>query len=335
MQGGVERLKLLDGWRAISILAVLAGHLLPLGPHRWQGNDMVARFGMSIFFVLSGFLIVSILWRDQNVGRFLVRRLARIVPLAWLAILIVFSLEGASVADWLANLFFYANLPPQHLDHAGHFWSLGVEMQFYLGIAIVVAAFGQRGLWLVPPAALAITLLRIWAGMPTTIVTLYRVDDILAGGCLALIHLGPARSFPARALARVPFWPLGALALAACHAEAGVLAYARPYLAAMMVGALLYQPEHRIRPVLESRPMGYIARISYALYVIHPFTVRGWLGEGDAVVRYCKRPLAIALAFVAAHISTFRFERAFIRWSHRGAQPRNEKASSNAASRRP
>ena len=68
MQGGVERLKLLDGWRAISILAVLAGHLLPLGPHRWQGNDMVARFGMSIFFVLSGFLIVGILWRDQNVG---------------------------------------------------------------------------------------------------------------------------------------------------------------------------------------------------------------------------------------------------------------------------
>jgi len=44
MQGGVERLKLLDGWRAISILAVLAGHLLPLGPHRWQGNDMVARW---------------------------------------------------------------------------------------------------------------------------------------------------------------------------------------------------------------------------------------------------------------------------------------------------
>jgi peptidoglycan/LPS O-acetylase OafA/YrhL len=330
-QGGVERLKLLDGWRAISILAVLAGHLLPLGPHRWQGNDMVARFGMSIFFVLSGFLIVSILWRDQHVGRFLIRRLARIVPLAWLAILIVFSLEGASAADWLANLFFYANLPPQHLEHAGHFWSLGVEMQFYLAIAIVVAALGRRGLWLVPLAALMITLLRIWAGMPTTIVTLYRVDDILAGGCLALIHLGPTRSFPIRMLARAPFWLVGALALAACHADAGALAYARPYLAATMVGALLYQPERRIRLVLESRAMGYIAWISYALYVIHPFMVRGWLGDGDTLARYCKRPLALALTFFAAHVSTFYFERAFIRWSHRGVQPRNETASGNAA----
>ncbi|WP_340313799.1 acyltransferase family protein [Rhizorhabdus argentea] len=329
-QRGVERLKLLDGWRAVSILAVLAGHLLPLGPHRWLGNDMVARFGMSIFFVLSGFLIVSILWRDQHVGRFLARRLARIVPLAWLAVLIVFSLEGAPAADWLANLFFYANLPPQHLDHAGHFWSLGVEMQFYLGIAVVVAAFGRRGLWLVPPVALAITLLRICAGMPTTIVTLYRVDDILAGGCLALIHLGPARSYSVRMLAALPFWPVCGLALAACHADAGALAYARPYLAATMVGALLYQPGRRIRSVLESRSMGYIARISYALYIIHPFTVRGWLGDGDTLIRYCKRPLAIALTFFAAHVSTFRFERSFIRWSHRGAQPRNETVSSNA-----
>ncbi len=38
----MQRIPILDGWRALSILLVLAGHLLPLGPHRWGLNGAVA-----------------------------------------------------------------------------------------------------------------------------------------------------------------------------------------------------------------------------------------------------------------------------------------------------
>ena len=131
------RVPVLDGWRGISILCVLAGHMLPLGPKFLRFNEMIATTGMSLFFVLSGFLIVSMLSRDDNVLSFLIRRVFRIVPLAWGFLIIVLLFNGANWELWQANLLFYENLPPFYLlDHAGHFWSLCVEMQFYVAIAL-------------------------------------------------------------------------------------------------------------------------------------------------------------------------------------------------------
>ena len=56
-----KRLDVLDGWRGLSILLVLLGHLFPLGPKAWQMNGAVAGTGMAIFFTLSGCLITSVL----------------------------------------------------------------------------------------------------------------------------------------------------------------------------------------------------------------------------------------------------------------------------------
>jgi len=61
----------------------------------------------------------------------------------------------------------------------------------------------------------------------------------------------------------------------------------------------------------------YLAKISYALYIIHHFTMFGWLSSGDVWTKYAKRPLAFAITFGLAHLSTFHFERRFIEWSHR------------------
>jgi peptidoglycan/LPS O-acetylase OafA/YrhL len=60
---------------------------------------------------------------------------------------------------------------------------------------------------------------------------------------------------------------------------------------------------------LASRPLRYIATISYALYVIHPATVHGWMNEGGTLTRYLlKRPMSFALTFILAHLSTFYWE---------------------------
>lgn len=45
------RFHVLDGWRGISILLVLAGHLLPIGLPEWQMNASVAASGMAMFFI--------------------------------------------------------------------------------------------------------------------------------------------------------------------------------------------------------------------------------------------------------------------------------------------
>jgi peptidoglycan/LPS O-acetylase OafA/YrhL len=77
------RLPILDGLRAISILLVLAAHMLPLGPKVIALNSTAGAMGMSLFFALSGFLIASTLIHNADIREFLVRRLTRIVPLAY------------------------------------------------------------------------------------------------------------------------------------------------------------------------------------------------------------------------------------------------------------
>jgi peptidoglycan/LPS O-acetylase OafA/YrhL len=63
--------------------------------------------------------------------------------------------------------------------------------------------------------------------------------------------------------------------------------------------------------------LGYIATVSYALYVIHHLLMFTWLGSGDKLVKYLKRPLLIAATFGLAHLSTFRFERRCMAWGKR------------------
>ncbi|MFZ8469373.1 acyltransferase family protein, partial [Staphylococcus aureus] len=78
------------------------GHMLPLGPKFLQFNEMVATTGMSLFFILSGFLIISMLVRNGDVASFLMRRVCRIVPLAWSVLIVILIFNGANWEFWAA-----------------------------------------------------------------------------------------------------------------------------------------------------------------------------------------------------------------------------------------
>jgi peptidoglycan/LPS O-acetylase OafA/YrhL len=112
---GMPRFVALDGWRGISILLVLAGHLFPLGPKYLKMNECIASLGMAIFFTLSGFLITTTLLYRPSVAEFLIRRLCRIVPLAWLFTLIAVTLAKVSF-HYTAQILFFSNLPPFWAD---------------------------------------------------------------------------------------------------------------------------------------------------------------------------------------------------------------------------
>lgn len=316
-----NHLDVLDGWRGISILLVLAGHLLPIGPARFVLNDMTASMGMVLFFILSGFLITRFLLTHLSVRDFLIRRFFRIVPLAWLALAITLPLAGAAQSDYLPNFLFYTNLPPQHLLPAiAHFWSLSVEVQFYLGIAIVVVLLGRRGLMLLPAACIAVTLYRVTQGAHLDIVTSRRVDEILAGGVLALVHAGKFGRLSG-ALSRPNVFVMIVLLAIASHSESGFMNYLRPYFAALLIGCTLNNAPGRVSELLRSRVLRYIATISFALYVFHGILTHTWLGSGDKIVKYLKRPLLFAATFAMAHLSTFYFEQRWIalgkRWATR------------------
>ena len=144
-----ERLSILDGWRAVSILSVLAAHLLPLNALVPHSNEAAGLFGMAVFFTLSGFLITRFLIERPDPRAFIIRRAFRILPLAWVGVLAAFLIDGGNgtLAQLTANLLFYANLPPIPLfDSGAHLWSLNVEVQFYVMIALAVAMIGKNAL---------------------------------------------------------------------------------------------------------------------------------------------------------------------------------------------
>lgn len=309
----------LDGVRAASILLVMGGHLVPLGPSELMLNDVAAAMGMSLFFTLSGFLIVRFLWADQRIAPFLIRRFARIVPLATVFAVVmglILTFEPRATLELVTYVSNYAwNFPPG----TGPLWSLCVEMHFYVAIALAVAMFGRRGLWLVPVVMIGVTMLRIAEGTTLDIRTHLRVDEILVGGVLALgvIHFGGANGGGPR-WARHLIWPVGLLFAASASPHLGALGYARPYLGGLTVLILMIAPYGWARVLLSSAPAAYIARISYALYILHMGLASYWFAEGDRTTLYfVKRPLTLALTFAGAHLSTNTLEKWGNAWGKR------------------
>lgn len=301
----LERLVILDGWRAASILFVLAGHLLPLGPGAWRMNSAFASFGMAIFFTLSGFLITSLLLAKPDVPQFLGRRFLRILPLAWAAMLILLVANRSDAAAAAANLLFYANLPPDHLLKGGQpLWSLCVEIQFYVGIALLVAVAGKRALYVLPLLALIVTGLRVSTGAYHSIVTWFRLDEILAGATLALIY-HHRRSID---IPKITLFLLAPLALLTSHEDAGAFTYFRPYVVGAMVGSTIYAAPDILCRLSTNRVVSWIAAISFGLYVIHGILVETWLGTGDTLAKYAKRPALIGATFLIAHLSYRYYE---------------------------
>ena len=308
------RIPILDGWRATSILCVLGAHLVPLSPKALQLNFVAGAMGMALFFCLSGFLIVQFLAGGMPVREFLARRLARIIPLSWAALLILFLWHHYDVTTIVRNILFIANLPPVVMPIGGeHLWSLGVEMQFYICVALICLVLGRRGLYLVPVLAFAVTTARVVSGERISIITWHRIDEILAGGIIALTYAGWFGSGALGRLKTLPLWPF-AIGLVICsHPDSGPLQYLRPYMAALLVGSSIGNAPHLLRRVLVSRPMAYVAEISYALYVIHGMLSATWLGSGDKLVKYLKRPLLFGATFLLAHLSTRYYEQPITR----------------------
>jgi peptidoglycan/LPS O-acetylase OafA/YrhL len=128
----VERCVELDGVRGVAILLVLAGHADPrLAP--------LAAAGVTLFFVLSGYLITGLLmaeWAQQGrleLRRFYVRRLSRLAPPLFFMLGVMAPLLHANWEHWLAAATWIGNYTGGvGVDPFGHTWSLAVEEQFYL-----------------------------------------------------------------------------------------------------------------------------------------------------------------------------------------------------------
>jgi peptidoglycan/LPS O-acetylase OafA/YrhL len=290
----------LDGLRAISIMLVLACHMVPLGPSVLRLNFAAGALGMSIFFSLSGFLITSSLLHNASVFEFALRRVARIVPLLYLYLFVVSAIGLVHFDNALLTSVFLINYFTQFENgFTAHLWSLCVEMHFYLAIGAVVLIIGQRGIWVVWPTCILVTLLKIKSGNSYPYETHLRLDELLVGSCIATIY-----PFIKERTSSVIFVLIAAIMCAvAASPFAGWAQYIRCYAVATLMASVLCHSKTWLSRFLASRAMTYVASISYALYVIHMATVQGWMREGDLTIRVIKRLLSFLITFSAASLS--------------------------------
>ena len=141
----------IDGLRAVAVASVVAYHI----DKEWLPGGYV---GVDVFFVISGFLITSIVWRELQLGSFsladfYLRRVRRIIPVMLVVVLATLvagaalllpdalsrlSMSAMFAAASAANIYFWLYLDDDYFAEASdqepllHLWSLGVEEQFYL-----------------------------------------------------------------------------------------------------------------------------------------------------------------------------------------------------------
>jgi len=200
----------LDGLRAFAVLIVVAFHARVPG---FSGGFI----GVDVFFVLSGFLITTILRRELatrekiDLFRFWRRRLARLYP-ALLFALVVFVLVGpfySSNPNYLAE-FLYSGLYLSNYSYAiyqlpfvfRHTWSLSVEMQFYLIWPFAIILLSRLGSgWIVLiliTGVIADSMWRIYVFNSGNVHWSYfafdtRATGLMLGGALAYIGWRPDR----------------------------------------------------------------------------------------------------------------------------------------------
>jgi peptidoglycan/LPS O-acetylase OafA/YrhL len=141
----------LDGFRALSIMIVIICHVLMSFKTPYDFHPL-ANLGVQFFFVISGFLITTLLIKEQldkgsiNLKNFYIRRAIRILPVAYLFLGIVVLLNFIlrlhldyfliiAAFLFIRNFFVYS----EGVNHlTTHYWSLSVEEQFYIVFPVIL-----------------------------------------------------------------------------------------------------------------------------------------------------------------------------------------------------
>ena len=278
-----HRIPSLDGLRAIAILLVLFGHLIPS-----DLGLLLASFGVQVFFVLSGYLITSLLQQEHAIEgqidlcAFYRRRSFRIFPAAF-AYMVVMAVVMPTTRAGLPyavtyTVSYHLNNIPTALEHL---WSLSVEEQFYLlwPFAIWLGfRFRAQIAWtaMFCSGAFRLVCASTHIVLPSPPHYLFPgAMDALAAGCLAAIyapalkpHIDKLRdSTPIAIALPVTAWTLNALLWSG---RASALWGCVPIL---LAASLLLVVERRDR-ILNNMVTGWLGALSYSVYLWQqPFTV--------------------------------------------------------------
>jgi peptidoglycan/LPS O-acetylase OafA/YrhL len=338
----------LDVLRFFAFLLVFLSHTVPGDTAFWArtpfsgatANVIVGlaaggAFGVDLFFALSSFLITTLLLREREAGgtvdvtAFYMRRILRIWPLYFVFLLVVTPLMGYVLPDesmplkyigaflllagnWACVLWGYPH------SVAGPLWSVSMEEQFYLvwpwilrrwaanllavALVLVAVSFVAR-IYLVMQGAVHP---QIWCN------TLARLDPIACGALLAVIIRRKEISLSGVTRAALLLFGIAVLTLAGRYGDFTGTRSLIMFPAVTVACVALILATLGLPAV---RPLVYLGRISYGLYVFHLtfvmlFDVSATHDPADRVVRIV---LTLVATIAAAAVSYHLLERPFLR----------------------
>jgi len=342
----------LNGLRAIAALTVVIHHTtLELGSFNLDpkffgtfqdGNPKgldLAGFGVSIFFALSGFLITYLLLLEKkrqsiNIKKFYIRRILRIWPIYYLYLLICiltilclgYNLNGKSL---LYYIFYAANIPflaNTTLPFLAHYWSLGVEEQFYLFWPWIVKAKEKY----ITPATLALIILLLGTKIylhlfiPNTllekILDVTRFHCMLIGAFGAILYYRNHKMFLSIATSNISqliSWIIIAL-LSINHFHIASF-IDNEIISCVSVVLIMGQITVKNRLInLELRWLDLLGKISYGMYVIHPLIIFFYSKlVGDIAINSILKyllvySLILTTTIIIAYLSYEHFEKRFL-----------------------
>lgn len=343
----------LDGLRFICISAVIWHHV-PI----WTGLTHISVFfarghvGVDFFFVLSGFLITTLLLREEtargafSLRAFYWRRALRIIPIyflvvsiaAFYAIVIKGRTEDLEILPYYF-LFLSNFLKVEDIGFLSPTWSLSMEEQFYLIWPALLLIVPRRWMLQVLAALIALNVLGAmglyeWLGLLPIDGQHLRFEvccttyaPILMGSFCALLLNSPegfAALRPLTGFQAAP-WLWFALLLLALAGFPGALEgppnLVVHSLMCLMLVSLVVREDNGMAPLMRLPPLVRIGQISYGIYLYHlfalaivtkAFEVLGLTSWGWVLVLY------YALTILIAEISFRRFEAWFLRFRRRG-----------------
>ena len=341
----------LDGLRAIAVGIVLAAHG---GVPYFRSGGV----GVDTFFVLSGFLITTILsteWARTgsiNFRNFYARRFLRLAPALLLTCAFVAAgmlwLEDRFPGTEIALVLSYTSnwaqaLYKVHLTWLNHCWSLSIEEQFYLLWPLVIVGLARlerspaTKVKMLLGGALLVAIYRatrvgIYSDERINFGLDTRMDTLMAGAALAYF----VQSLPTRRLAEGVSWWLGRLvaplALAGIFGIIHFVTWYSPWMgwvgyilvagaAVLVIMDLVVGGHSWLARVLAWQPLVFIGKISYGIYLLHLpvyYIIEKLMPTAALPVRLGLK-LAISLSLATA--SYYLIEQRFLRMKGRFEPP--------------
>jgi peptidoglycan/LPS O-acetylase OafA/YrhL len=358
-----KRIPELDGLRGIAIIMVLSFHYINnqlINANTFLGRILykVTAFGwvgVDLFFVLSGFLIGTILINNKGsknyFSTFYVRRIVRIIPNYYLLIALFiiiglipffktdYFLTGNNVIPVWAYLLIIQNIFIAHLHNFGNTsisvtWSIGVEEQFYIIFPLLVYFLKDK--WLPLLLGLAIIIAPIirmqyndW--IPPYVLLPCRMDSIAFGALIAFLnhHYSLADLVKKNILPIIILLVIDGVICVYLLIKNGDIGIIRNTLfaiifSAMLLFALAYK-NSVYGSILRLKLLGWIGTISYSLYLFHDMILglcRKLTGiGGEHVLETMKGILLTIIALIISLIFSWviykRLEFPFVKFGKR------------------